>query len=419
MQKVVVNKVDSDGLAVGKIGDRTIIIGKALPGEVVEVKDIDKKNKYDIAKNFILLERSNDRVDFLCPYYEQCGGCVLQHANYQFQKNFKINKVKNSLKYITKKEVEINEFVESPNVYGYRNKIVFVVKGYECGMYEESTKKFVKIKNCMLASNNLNDLYKIIADWIKQYKIDINHIVLRELSGKYSIVLVGMNKPNIDNLIKMLDVRFQALYQIVFNYNLANKDLITDKLEYLYGCKIFDKNFGITYPVSPNTFLQVNKTVSDKLYQDVCSFVENKVVINSYSGAGLLTAIMSKKAIKVYGVEVVANATADANTLKENNHIKNMININGKAEIVVPKIIKPLKDIVLVFDPPRKGVDKKLIEVVNNSKNIDNIVYISCDPNSLAKDLRLLDSFIIKSIKLYDMFPQTKHVETVVFLEKI
>jgi len=188
---------------------------------------------------------------------------------------------------------------------------------------------------------------------------------------------------------------------------------------YLYGCKIFDKNFGITYHVSPNTFLQVNKTVSDKLYQDVCSFVENKVVINSYSGAGLLTAIMSKKAIKVYGVEVVANATADANTLKENNHIKNMININGKAEIVVPKIIKPLKDIVLVFDPPRKGVDKKLIEVVNNSKNIDNIVYISCDPNSLAKDLRLLDSFIIKSIKLYDMFPQTKHVETVVFLEKI
>ena len=418
MERLQILKIDSDACGVGYVDCRPILVNKTLPGEVVSITKLEKYPKYDIARQYKVEKQAKERINAICPYYDKCGGCNLQHVMDSYQKEFKIRKVKDAFKYVADMDLSIDNYYEGSLRFGYRNKIVFAVQNYECGMYINSTKDFVKIDNCLLIPKSLNRVYNLVANWIFDNKIQLNHIALRQVNNQFAIVLIGDNKPFVNVLIKMLDGVIPNRYQIIFNKNTSKKDIITNNLYHLHGSQIMDSKYGIEYVIEANSFLQVNDEVSSLLYDRVDHYINCDIVINAYSGAGLLSAILCKSAKNVYGIEIVKEAHNNAEQLKTNNNIHNLINICGRSEVELPKILTKYPQVSVVLDPPRKGVDNKLLNIVNTSTNIDKIVYISCSPNSLAKDIRLLNNYKIVRVELFDMFPNTSHVETLVLLTR-
>lgn len=418
MEKVKVLKVDSEAVGVARINNKPILIDKVLPDEEVEVYSFLDKGKYCLVTNYKVVSESCNRVQSICKFYDRCFGCNLQHSSMDFQKKFKINLVKDSLKHIANINVDNITFIDSEKNVKYRNKIVFACEGYKLGMYKKNSHDFFEIDYCMLISDRLNFLVKLVGDWIKKYKQNLNHVGFREINDKYQCILISEIEPdNIEELQNMLlENNFDC--QIVFNRNDASKDLITNDIKILHGDDLLDRFYDIIYPVSANSFLQVNRVVSEKLYDEITSHIKGEVIINAYSGAGVLTAILAKNAKKVYGIEIVKNAHDNAEQLKLQNKITNMCNFCGKSEIIIPQILKNEDKVTLVVDPPRKGIDNKLINFINNCNKIDKLVYVACSPNSLAKNLRDLTNYKIRKITLFDMFPQTSHVETLVVLIK-
>jgi len=418
MKTVKITKLDTEAVGVARIDNRTILIDKVLPSEEVEITSIEDKGKYDVAKEYQVITAITDRVAPLCPYYGQCGGCQLQHASASYQQQFKVQKVKDAFHYVAGIDIDISDYTDSPSSYHYRNKSVFVVQNGNCGMYRTRSHDFLAVDSCAIACPEINQFYAILRPWVETDGKSLNHVAIRYIDGKYLCVLVGKGCPNVDGLIDVLDAHYKGLYQLVFNCNDAKKDIISGSIKILHGDDIIVSFGNITMPISADSFVQVNNDVSAQIYSDVANMVAARVVINAYSGAGLLTAILSQSSEVVYGVEIVRNAHLNAEELKESNNISNMINICGDALRVLPDIISQHKDMTLVIDPPRKGVDNRLLEYINNADNIKEIIYISCDPNSLAKNYAKLTNYSISSVKLYNIFPQTHHIETVVELRR-
>ena len=417
MQKVEIVKIDSDGVGVARIDNKPVLIGKVLPQEIVTIDNIVDRGKYMTADCVDVVMRSSERVLPKCPYYLYCDACNLQHASDDFEQKYKIDIVKQALKHVAGLDVTINTFVNGTETFGYRNKIVFAVHDGSIGMYRKGTHDLVAIDMCMLISKELNNFISNVTGWLQEAKPDLNHIAFRQIGDKFQCVLIAMDKPHsVDKLLAVLDVKYAGCYQIVYNHNDGIKDLITNDLTVLAGDVIYDNFLGIQYPVSANSFLQVNREVSEKLYSAVSQLASGDVVINAYSGAGVLSAILASSAKKVYGVEIVKNASDNAEELKKANNIDNMYNLCGKSEVLIPKILQKEKKLTLVVDPPRKGLDAGLTKYINNTMSIDKVIYVACSPNSLARDIRNMSNYRIKHISLYNMFPQTNHVETLVEL---
>jgi len=250
----------------------------------------------------------------------------------------------------------------------------------------------------------------------------IKHIVAREHENQILICVVA-NSFNIlgtDALIKILQKYFDNFGLSICLNALNNNVILTNDIKTIYGNSVLNINeFNINYPVSINSFLQVNDDIKNKIYNYVVENIEqNETVIDAYSGTGLLTSIVSKKAKKVFGIEIIKDAVENANNLLKSNNINSCQNICGDCLIELPKLINNITDsCTIILDPPRSGCDKKIMEELANSKNINKIIYISCSPQTLARDISyLLENYEILSIQPFDMFPQTKHVETVVIL---
>jgi len=200
---------------------------------------------------------------------------------------------------------------------------------------------------------------------------------------------------------------------------------MSDNFKLLYGEPVQSlTDFGIMYEISPYSFMQVNRDMQNIIYQEILDNIDkNAVVIDAYSGAGVLSAVISKKCEKVYGIEIVKDATKNANKLVELNKIENLKNINGDCSVELPKLVNKLKaqgeqNINIILDPPRKGVSKEVIQAIIKCQT-NKIIYLSCNPATLARDLKdLAPNFKIKSIQPFDMFPQTRHIETLVVLEQ-
>ena len=196
--------------------------------------------------------------------------------------------------------------------------------------------------------------------------------------------------------------------------------ILSDKWQHLFGLKYLEDEFeGIKYNIHPYSFLQVNNKVKNDIYKYVLQKIDNQIVIEGYSGAGLLSAILSKKAKKVIGVEINKNATKDADNIKNLNNINNLENINGDCKSVLPDLAKKYSNAVFVIDPPRSGCDEKTLTAIKEN-NINKVVYISCNPYTLKQNVKFLsDKYKITDFEIFDMFPQTSNVESVICLEKI
>ena len=254
----------------------------------------------------------------------------------------------------------------------------------------------------------------------------IRNVLFRQVSDSIAICIVinGKKVDNIDKLIDLYSGEFKDKFSLYYNINTRKTNAILgDKTICLCGKDALkEQNFGITYYISPNSFMQINDCIQNKIYKKVLGNINcDDTVINAYSGAGLLSAIIAKKAKQVYGIEIVEVASKNADFLKTENKIDNMQNICGDCAVELPKLMQSLdntKSSTLVLDPPRKGCDASIINAIKISK-IDKIIYISCNPATLARDISdLLELYNVEQITPYDMFPQTRHVETVAILTK-
>ena len=434
--EVKIDRLGSNGEGVATVGGKIVFVPFALPNEKVLIKIINDKNSFLIGKLIDVKVPSKFRCEAKCPNFSKCGGCDIQHLIYDEQINFKTELVQNTLKKYAKMDINPEKTEKSDKIWRYRNKFAFPVanqNGKICiGMYRKNSHQIIEVEDCLLQSEFASKIVKLFKEYMLENNISaydeetkigtIKHIVCRENDGKFILTVVVTDEKfnNFEPLIHKLKTQFQE-FGLYKNVNKLKNNVIFGNLDvHIYGLKELEiEEFGIKYFVNNRSFLQVNNDIKTKIYSKILEFVKDeKTVIDAYSGAGLLSSIIAKHAENVYGVEIVKEATENAEKLKKINNLHNLTNINGDCVEVLPELAKKLKDFAIVIDPPRKGVDKRVCEAFLNAEP-KKIVYLSCDPATLSRDLLLLsEKYKVVYLKPWDMFPQTANVETLVCLER-
>lgn len=385
-----IDDLGMNGEGIAHENKKAVFVPFYLPGEVVE--------------NGELLKKSEFRITPVCSYFKTCGGCHLQHLKYEETLKFKEDKIKNIFKKF-KIKVKVLPCEPSPKIYNYRNKLTLKCDGEKLGLYKINTHEVVDIAECKISSNEINRAIKIIRE------INLNNvreIILQNYLNNILITFKIIDK-NYNNIIPLKDKlkKFKS-YGIFVEYK--NNTIFQMGEKY-----ILKEEFNIKYPFTNNSFYQINDEVKNIIYSDILANISTSdKVLDAYSGSGLLSACMARKAKLVTGVEIVPSATQNANKLKELNGLKNLQNINGD---FVKELIYKINFNVCVLDPPRAGVNREAIELIMK-KRPQKVIYLSCNPATLARDLCLFcERYNISSLKPYDMFPNTHHVETLAVLE--
>ncbi len=455
----VVSRLGSNGEGIVRERDCTVFVPYALPQEKIRYKVLKVKKNVAFGKVIEVCTPAEERIRPKCPVYEKCGGCQLQHLKYKLQLKLKSQIVKDCFSKIAFIDAKVPLAVRSELEYGYRNKLQLPVRtddfGCVIGFFAQNSHRVVPINGCPIQPEWCNRIIATVKDYVETYRVPVyndetqkglvKHVVVRDVDGRLLITIVinGDNLPYSDELIDMLKKNFKQFSLFVNINKLNNNVILTDEYVRLYGKSIVSSSdLGIKFEIGPGSFMQVNDGVRRKIYQDAVKSAQitpETVIIDAYSGAGMLTAIFAQKAKKAIGIEIVKEAVDCADELKARNGLEGkMENIHAACEEALPKILAREKsagsECVLVLDPPRQGVDEKLIGAINESKP-DRILYISCSPQTLARDVGLLTGTLKRSgekleksdgngeyeitrIQPYDMFPQTKHIETLVVLSR-
>lgn len=429
-----------NGEGVAKVNGQVVFVPFAMVGETVEAIIIFAKKNFYVGKIVKIIKANKNRIVPQCEVFGKCGGCNLQHMNYKESLILKQNIVQNAICHIGKINCEVEMVVPCTNPYNYRNKLAFPVcetNGQSCVcMFKSNTHTGVAINNCYIQEEWAKPLIEVVNSFLSIYKISaynettkmglVRHVVARRVQQQTLICLVlnGSKLPHVEMLIEMLNQKFNN-FGLYINVNTEqNNVILSNNFIWQYGIQEINVNeFGLNFPIHINSFMQVNHEIQNKIYEKVLGEItSDDVVINTYSGAGLLSGILSKKCKQVYGIEIVKDAVDNANALAKQNNISNLQNMLGDCAQILPQLIKDknLTNFTVVLDPPRKGCDKLVIEALQKTMP-NKIIYISCDPSTLSRDLKLIlsqNNYTINYIQPYDMFPQTKHVETLVCLTK-
>lgn len=457
----VCEAMGSNGEGIVRHEGITFFVPACLPGEKVRFKVLKIKDKIGYGRLEEVLTPAEERVREKCPVFLRCGGCCLQHLDYPFQLIHKANIVKDALRKIGCISYPVPTAIKSEKEYGYRNKLQLPVGvdkdgGTVIGFYAERSHRIVPISDCPIHPDWAKTLIAVFKRYISDCKVKgydeekktgvLRHIVAREIDGKYifTAVVYKGELPNQKRLISLLQEEFRE-FTLYINRNATETNVIYgDEFTCIYGDGFFEgKEQGIRYEAGPITFLQVNTGVRDRLYKDALKTVvadKDETVIDAYSGGGLLTAMIAKATTKqVYGIEIEKEAVDCADRLKKKNGLRNMNNICGAVEDKLPSILEKEKNekLRLILDPPRAGIARSVLKALLGS-GIPRLTLISCNPATLARDLGVLTGTLIENekgeliknpntddntgyyeiekLQPYDMFPQTKHVETLVVL---
>ncbi|MEG2283216.1 MAG: class I SAM-dependent RNA methyltransferase [Bacilli bacterium] len=388
---------DHYGFGIAKENQQIIFIKGALPKETVLALITGKKKGMIFSEVKEIKEASSERVMPRCKGYGVCGGCSLQHQNYLAQLSFKEEKVREILKKFANYEGDIEKIVSSKE-WNYRNKVVFHVNNRKLCFYQDKTNISYQVDECLLLPDEMNALIIKINKYLKENK-PFNDIMIREnKNGEMLISLTG-------ELNKELFCKELSAFKIVGI--IANKELIKGT-DYIIDT-LFNKKFLISNP----SFYQVNRYQTEQLYEIVIDMVKDikpKKVLDLYCGTGTIGILISSYVNEVVGVEVENSSIINANKNKELNKIENITFYLGKVE---DKIESFKNYDFLIVDPPRAGLKKEVTDVIKKLKPL-TIVYISCDPVTLARDINQLKEYYqVLKIKPVDMFPNTSHVECV------
>lgn len=433
---VTIERLGSNGEGIALYDGAVIFVPFALIGEKCLVHIVSVKKNFYFAKLVEKLSTSKARIDAPCPYFVKCGGCDIQHMSYVSQLELKRDIVKNELKKFAGQDVLVPEVISSEKQFRYRNKFAFPVQEDEngkvkIGMFRRHSHDVVEIDDCMLQSEKTAKIINIFKKYMKNNNISafneekntgiIKHIVVRENENSFilTVIVSSAKFNNFEPLICELKKEFES-FGVYKNINTKNNNVIFGDIdEHIYGLSELEYNeFGIKYFVNNRSFLQVNDYIKNQIYSKIIELLgSQKNVVDAYSGAGLLSSIIAKTGANVYGIEIIKEATLNAENLKKINNLNNLTNINGDCAKELPKLAEKLKgDFVLVVDPPRKGLDEEVVSSLLKSKP-QKIIYLSCNPSTLARDIKLLsEKYQLNYIQPYDMFPQTANVETLICL---
>ena len=447
-KEYVVDIVDigQGGVGIGKYEGFTVFVEGGLIQDKVKVRINKSKKNYAVGDIVEILEKSPFRVDRICSDdLKDCGGCQIQELDYNKQLELKTNEVKQVISRIGKLEnVEIHETIGMQSPCRYRNKAQFPIQNINgstaIGFYKKKSHDVIPTDMCVIQHDINDKIIKIIKTYIQAYNVSIynetTHTgVLRHLVTKVGfttnevmVVLVanGTNLPHLNELASVLKENILGFKTLVLNVNKAKTNVILGKEnKVIYGNgKINDYIGDLVFEISPLSFFQVNPVQTEVLYNKALEYAElkeNDTVFDIYCGIGSISLFLAQKATKVYGIEIVEDAIKDAKINAKLNNLNNVEFYVGKAEEVVPKMYSEGKTAnVVVVDPPRKGCDEKVLDTIVSMKP-DRVVYVSCNPSTLARDLAYLDERGYKCVEIQpvDMFPHTMHVETVAKLRRI
>lgn len=437
-----------EGEGIAKIEGYPVFIPGALIGEKVKVIITKVKKNFAYGNLLEILEESDKRRIPDCRSYNVCGGCTAQHLSYEEQLDFKFSRVKDCIRKIGGLDDSIVKYpIGMENIYRYRNKVQFpvgMVNGkLSIGFFSEKSHEIIDMDTCLLQDEESEQIIAIIRKWMNDYSIMpakndgkffkkglIRHIVVRRAfnTNEIMVILVTTNKeiPYIEKLIETLNSKNCAIRSIVQNINDKDTNLVMgEKCITLWGADYICDYIGkYKFNISPLSFFQVNPVQTEVLYNKALEYADlngDEVVFDAYCGTGTISLFLSQKAKMVYGVEIISQAIDNAKVNAEINNVKNAQFYVGKSEEIIPQLIKDgiIPDVIVV-DPPRKGCDSKLLDALGKAKP-RRIVYVSCDPSTLARDLKYLESHGYKTqeIQPVDMFPMTKHIENVAFLTKL
>ncbi|MDO5555993.1 MAG: 23S rRNA (uracil(1939)-C(5))-methyltransferase RlmD [Clostridia bacterium] len=448
-EEYIVNIIDNgfQGEGVARIDGVTVFINGAIKNEKVKIKILKVQKSFAYGKILEFLEKSKHRRNSDCATYAKCGGCNLRHVNYEETLKIKKATVENCLYKELKKEIKINETIGMEEPFFYRNKLLYPVGINEknqsvIGIYSNRSHNIIETNKCNIQNetcqNIANDIFKFVKENDisiyneKTLKGSLRHIVIRIGIKTNEILVILVLNDNIfkkdKQLIESLTSKYSEIKSIVKNYNTKNTNVILgNKNEIIFGSGyIYDVLGEYKFKISPLSFYQVNPIQTKILYNTAIKYVEDSpprnlsdIALDLYCGIGTIGIWASKYFNKVYGIEISEDAIKDA---KENAKINNIDNIEfyaGDVEIILPKIIEKnnIRPNVVFVDPPRKGLDNKTIETLLNLE-AEKIIYISCNPATLARDLNLLQNkYEIKEVQPVDMFPWTSHVECVALLQ--
>ena len=434
----------AEGAAVAKINGMTVFVSGGAVGDQCDVKIIKVGKKLAFGKIEKIIIPSKHRIKPVCVHAGKCGGCSYQHITYEEELNAKKQKVADALSRIGGfKNLDVR-ITGADEITHYRNKAQFPVGEQDgvpyTGFYRPRSHDIVRADKCFIVKEIANDIAKCICDWMEKFKIPaydeskkkglIRHIYIRtgEISKEVQVCLITANNkiPNKEELINNLTTSFEQITSIVQNINKRTDNVILgDKTITLWGDDYLqDTLCSNVFKLSPHAFYQVNHAQTEKLYGfalEYANLTGKETVIDLYCGAGTITLALSSHAKNIIGVEIVPEAIENA---KENAMINGVDNTEficadaGQAALMLVK--RGIKPDVLTVDPPRKGLSEQAIEAVLQM-NPERIVYISCDPATLARDCKLLcdNSYKIDKVMAVDLFPRTYHVETVCLLSKL
>lgn len=437
-----------EGEGIAKVDGYPIFIEGALTGEKVKVKIVKSKKNYAYGKLLEVIEKSNERVEPNCKHYKRCGGCSIQHMTYEKQLDFKRERVKDCISKIGGLSADLVKdtigMIEHP--YRYRNKVQLPIGKVNnevvIGFYAPRSHNIIDIETCLIQDEVADRVASLTKEWIIKNNIEpvtvdgqfnakgiVRHIMIRRgfKTNEVMVVLVATTSkvPHIDEFVEVIKANVNGLKSIVLNVNPDNTNVILgQECANLYGEGIIQDYIGkFKFNISPLSFFQVNPAQTEVLYSKALEYAQlsgNEVVFDAYCGTGTITLFLSQKAKKVYGVEIIEPAIINARENAKLNNVDNVEFFVGKSEEVIPSLIdKGVKADVIVVDPPRKGCDVKLLESIAKVQP-EKVVYVSCDPSTLARDLKILEEKGYKTIEVQpvDMFPQTSHIESVVLLSR-
>ncbi|WP_408606954.1 23S rRNA (uracil(1939)-C(5))-methyltransferase RlmD [Geosporobacter subterraneus] len=436
---ITIEDIGHNGEGIGRIEGMTVFVEGGVPGDLLKIKIIEVKKNYAKGELIKVVKPSEHRIQPVCPIAEICGGCQIQQIDYSAQLELKTNRVRANIERIGKLEnVIIHNTIGMETPARYRNKAQFPIgrSGQQAviGFYKKGSHEIIDTESCYIQHEINDQLISLMKAYIEKHQVStydektgqglLRHVLTKVgfSTGEIMVILVtnGKELPGKDALIEDLTANIPGLKSVVQNINTKKGNTILgQECITLYGSdQIVDTLGKLKFNISPLSFFQVNPMQTEILYGKALEYAGltgAERVFDVYCGIGTISLFLAKKAKHVYGIEVVEAAIEDAKENARINGIENVTFYAGEAEEVVPKLYKEgIEADVVVVDPPRKGCDEKVLDTIVRM-NPERVVYVSCNPATLARDLRYLEDWGYHTVEVQpvDMFPHTPHTECV------
>lgn len=446
IKEIVISGLGHSGEGVGRIEGFTVFVEGALPGETVRCRVGVVKKQYAKGSLLEVLQQAPERVQPPCPVYVACGGCQLQHLSYEGQLTEKRAQVQAALQRIGGLgDVPVHAVLGMEDPWRYRNKLLLPVargaKGeVEIGCFAPGTHRVVNTEDCLIQQERNNEAAAAVRQVLAELSIplydektgqgSVRHVLARTgvNTGELMVALVTATPtlPRKTEVIAKLRQRLPQLTSLMQNINNRRTNVVMGPVsKKLWGREYIEETLdGLTFRISPLSFFQVNTLQAQVLYRQALAYAVLKgseTVVDAYCGTGSITLFLARQAAKVYGVDVVAPAIEDAKKNAERNGLQDKATfVTADAAVWMPELAaKGQKADVVVLDPPRAGCERSVLEAAATMRP-DRIVYVSCNPASLARDAAILTElgYVVREVQPVDLFPMTHHVECIALIQR-